>query len=281
MHAVQPSIGTGAGPCQVVCSQPPQSMPQLPKLVAMKRVGFVGTPWFPPERTVRAGVIGCRVFLDVRDVLSIITTSSAALRTFFATWFDGFNLEKTLNRFGLDRSHWLFRCTWGAAREERVACSLHLALVVLRHCGGGGADLNIKLAAELESRLGLGFGLDVCESKPAPPSAEVTATLEAMKASIQGLSTKLDAAAATPVATAAAPRRRSAEEDLDAVESHALKRAKHETAMATLKFERENPQKVFRQKYDAIREEIGEATQAGDADEVMRLRKLLTKLIMA
>lgn len=230
---------------------------------AIRRFGFLGTTWFPPDRTVRAGVVGYRVFVDVRDMLATVTTSAAAVRLFFVSWFDGQNLENTLARFGVDHSHYLLRCTWGGQREERCACSLHLALVVLRHSG---VDLNVKLAAELESRLGLGLDLEMPGTKFHCSTNEVAASLAEIKASVEALKTKVDAdvrvADATPI------------------EGVELQRAKHEAAMAVCQFEKENPQRAFKERYEVLKEQIARAAEAEDVEWLDRLRGVLTKLIL-
>lgn len=270
-------------PVQQPYPPPPVSLvPAVPIIAApaIRRFGFMGTTWFPPDRTVRAGVVGYRVFVDVRDMLSIVTTSSAALRNFYVSWFDGPALERTLNRFGFDHSHYLYRCTWGGHREERCACSLHLALSVLRHSGVG-VDLNVKLAAELESRLGLGLDLEMPGTKFHSSTSELAATLGEIKTTVEELKTRLDAGVRVEDVvgkTDSTNAKRSAEHELQAEE---LKRAKHQAAMQLYKFERENPERVFKERYEVLKEQISHAVESGDVEWVAKLRGLLTRLILS
>ena len=257
---------------------------------AVKRFGVLAAPWFPPERSIRCGCIGSRVFLDLREVLEIVTTSTGARKTLYVAWFANTNFESTCARFGTDKTH-LRHVQWGGEGEKRLAGSLFLLLPVLRTVND---DLSRKLADEIESRVGVGLDLAIhggaSNGAPAtttPPTtapdhgnlagqvAEMKQTLTSISERIERFETHVfsnDAGVTVTGSNAPGHLKRPREND---DEQDKCMRAKDEAEMARANFERDHPDQAYASKFRVIREQIVLAASDGDT----QLRKtLLAKL---
>ena len=227
----------------------------VPTPLAVTRYGVVCASWFPPDKSIRCGAIGPRVHVDIREVLHIATHSSASLRKLFGTWFSNENLESTLLRFGLDMNHWR-NVQWGGQGDRRVAVSLFLMLPVLRIVG---SDVAVRLADELEARLGM--GLDIAVHGTRVPSGDQPQKIEA----------KLDEIISILIGE-------KRKEKADQQES-TLKRARLEADISRANYERDHPDQAYASKFKAIREALLEASTEGNHELCRSLRVKLSELV--
>ena len=237
--------------------------------------------------TIRCGYINARVFLDVKDTLSIVTTSPSALKSMFGRYFSkDVSIDDTFKRFGVDSSHWR-HVQWGAGGEKHLAGSLYILLPVLRTAEN---DVSRKLADELESRVGNGLNLETHGSptptpEPLPPPAPAPSLPAAMEADVAHIKSTLTSLTESIARiekrlskhAEAAPQgqKRSREED----ESSALTHAKYEAELARANFERDHPAEAFAARFKFIRDELAAASQTKDTELYTALRGKLTTLV--
>lgn len=278
-----------------VASSAPAAEPPPPPVV-VHRFGTILAPWFPADSSpIRCGCIDNRVFVDVKEVLQILTTTQEALKELFVNWFSGPTFEQTRKRFGVDRSHWK-RVRWGTEGDKRVTASLFLMLPALRSMEG---DPSTRLANEIESRIGLGLELavqtglaatgtgatvaPVTPVAPVVPPAASGADLAEIKQTLAALTEKMDrfeTHVLSPTATtidATDGRKRTRTDAGD--ENERCTRAKYEAEMALANYERDHPDQAYTTKFRVLREQIVLASREGDSHLHESLRAKLSELV--
>lgn len=237
---------------------------------------LISSAAFISDKTVRSGQVDETWFVDLKDLLLVVTVNQVAARALFQKYFTSAVLDSTMAKAGVDKSSWR-KVLWqigGAQAEERNVISLPLALSVLRSAGGD--ELTFKVASVLEEKTG---------AAPTPTLRAVRKlgdVVDLILRKIEAIEQVIPASALPEAA-----RRQEAESELERMKLEAEKaRLEHEenvlrrsraVELAQLAWEEKNPAAAFVVRFEATQKRLIESTT--DDETVKRLRVALATAV--